>query len=66
MKYIDYVPKKTSGSTAKVRVTTVAQKCCAPRLHWLPLEHDSIYDSSYADLKPSEAGYIKNPTEIKS
>ncbi len=66
MKRIDYAPKSASEPKAKVRVTTVAQKCCAFRLNWLPLEHDSIYDPSYADLKPSEAGYIKNSTETKS
>lgn len=65
MKYINYVPKSANDLKAKSRATTVAQDRCAFRLNWLPLEHDSLYDSSYADLKPSEAGYIEN-TKPKS
>lgn len=60
MKYLNYVPKSVSKSKAKSRAAIVAQNCCAFRLNWLPLEHDSLYDPSYADLKPTEAGYIEN------
>ena len=60
MKYMNYVPNSVNEPKVKSRAAAVAQNGCAFRLNWLPLEHDSLYDSSYADLKPSEAGYIEN------
>lgn len=62
MKYIEYVPSEVRKPKVLSRANSVAQKTCAFRLNWLPLEHESLYDPHYADLKPSECGYIEKST----
>lgn len=66
MKQIERNLSVSSKSKANTRASFIAQKTCAFQLNWLPLEHDSLYDPSFADLKPSECGYIKKSDSIIS
>ncbi len=62
MKRIENVPNESGNRKATSRANHIAHKTCAFRLNWLPLEHESLYDPDYADLKPSECGYIEKST----
>ncbi len=66
MKQIEHNPSVPCKLKATTRADFIAQKTCSFRLNWLPQEHDSLYDPSFADLKPSECGYIKKSGSIIS